>query len=416
MVRSKGDGGMIKSPQGLFEKIDKKGNAMWYFSSPQIVYGEDALRHLTTLKGTLAALITDANLTSLGLATQVQQILEMAGLRVVLFDQIQPEPDLDTVRQGAAFLLDHQPDWIVALGGGSVIDAAKGMWVLYARPDTDPEAINPIEEFGLREKARFVAIPTTSGTGSEATWAIVLTNPGERRKLGLGSREAVADIAILDPVLVARLPRQLTADTGLDALTHAIEGFTSTYHNDFSDGLCLKAAELVFRYLPRAYQNGADMEAREKMHNAATIAGLGFGNSMAALAHGLGHSLGAVFHIPHGRAVALFLPYSIEYCVNAPDGETRYRELACFLGLPAEDEKQAAQSLVKAVRLLESQVDQPLRVANLGIKKSQFISELEILIDNALNDTQTIMSSRVPDDADLRKIFLCAYNGEKIDF
>ncbi len=389
---------------------------MWYFSSPDIVYGDDALSHLSTLKGITAAIITDANLVALGLAGQVQQLLALAGLQVVLYDQIEPEPDLDTVRKGAAFLLDHKPDWIVAVGGGSVIDAAKGMWVLYARPDTDPEAINPIEEFGLREKARFVAVPTTSGTGSEATWAIVLTNPGERRKLGLGSREAIADIAILDPALVAGLPPRLTADTGLDALTHAIEGFTSTYHNDFSDGLCLKAAELVLRYLPRAYQNGADAEAREKMHNAATIAGLGFGNSMAALAHGLGHSLGAVFHVPHGRAVALFLPYTIEYCVSAPDGQTRYRELARFLGLPAEDEKQAAQSLAGAIRKLQNQVDQPLRVAKLGINRDEFLSELDLLVENALNDTQTIMSTRIPGDAELRELFLRAYDGKPIDF
>lgn len=389
---------------------------MWYFNSPQIVYGDDALSHLSTLKGSIAALITDANLVKLDIAAQVQRTIESAGLRVVMFDQVQPEPDLDTVRRGAAFLLDQKPDWIVAVGGGSVIDAAKGMWVLYARPDTDPEAINPIEEFGLREKARFVAVPTTSGTGSEATWAIVLTNPGERRKLGLGSREAIADIAILDPALVAGLPPRLTADTGLDALTHAVEGFTSTYHNDFSDGLCLKAAELVFRYLPRAYQNGADSEARERMHNAAAIAGLGFGNSMAALAHGMGHSLGAVFHIPHGRAVALFLPYTIEYCVNGTDGRTRYREMARFLGLPAEDEKQAAQSLAGAVRELESQVDQPLRVANTGISIADYQNELSLLIENALNDTQTIMSTRMPSETELKNLFIYAFEGKSVDF
>jgi alcohol dehydrogenase class IV len=389
---------------------------MWYFSSPMIVFGEDALSHLATLKGQRAVLVTDKNLVRVGLHKKVLAQLEATGIQIQIYDQVEPEPSLETISAGAQAMLDFQPDWIIALGGGSVIDAAKGMWVLYARPGTDPESINPIEEFGLRDKARFAAIPTTSGTGAEATWAVVLTNRAERRKLALGTREALPDIAIIDPAVAAGMPARLTADTALDTLTHAVEGFTSTYHTDFTDGLCLKAVELVFDYLPRAYQNGDDMEAREHLHNAATIAGLGFGNSMAALAHGLGHSLGAVFHIPHGRAVSLFLPYSIEYCLNGEPDSTRYGPLARYLSLPHASEKEAGKALAESIRRLQKSVGQPLTMAELGITRQDLEAEMNLLVDNAMNDTQTIMATRIPDNDDIRQLFFSAFEGATIDY
>lgn len=387
---------------------------MWYFSSPMIVFGEDAIAHLTTLNGHKVMVVTDTNLNRLGLVQIVLENLKHTGMQIEVFDQVLPDPDLETVKRGAQQMLDFQPDWIVAVGGGSVIDAAKGMWVLYVRPDVQPDAINPIETYGLRQKARLVAIPTTSGTGAEVTWAVVLSDHESRRKLGLGSREVVPDIAIIDPQLIKGLPPQISADTGLDALTHAIEGFTSTYHNDFSDGLCLQAAKMVFEHLVKAYHG--DVTSKEKMHYAATIAGLGFGNSMAALAHGLGHALGAVFHVPHGRAVALFLPYTIEYCANLPESGNRYEELAHFLGFPAENEREAAFVLAAKIRDLERQINQPLCIAELGIEKSALDNEIEQLIENALNDTQTIMSTRIPDENDLRLLFQYAYDGKNIDF
>lgn len=387
---------------------------MWYFSSPMIVFGEDAIAHLKTLSGHKVMVVTDTNLNRLGLVQIVLENLKHTGMQIEVFDQVLPDPDLETVKRGAQQMLDFQPDWIVAVGGGSVIDAAKGMWVLYVRPDVQPDAINPIETYGLRQKARLVAIPTTSGTGAEVTWAVVLSDHESRRKLGLGSREVVPDIAIIDPQLIKGLPPQISADTGLDALTHAIEGFTSTYHNDFSDGLCLQAAKMVFEHLVKAYHG--DVTSKEKMHYAATIAGLGFGNSMAALAHGLGHALGAVFHVPHGRAVALFLPYTIEYCANLPESGNRYEELAHFLGFPAENEREAAFVLAAKIRDLERQINQPLCIAELGIEKSALDNEIEQLIENALNDTQTIMSTRIPDENDLRLLFQYAYAGKNIDF
>ncbi|MBE0698254.1 MAG: iron-containing alcohol dehydrogenase [Anaerolineaceae bacterium] len=386
---------------------------MWYFSSPQIVFGEGSLSHLEKLSGQRAIIVSDENLVGLGYVERVSQLLT-PRMQVQVFATVEPDPSLETTWRGAKAMLAFAPDWIIALGGGSVMDAAKAMWVLYERPDLTPESINPIDQIGLRQKARLVAIPTTSGTGSEATWAIVLTDPVARRKLGLGSRENLPDIAILDPELVAQLSPRLTADTGLDALVHAIEGYTSSWSNDFSDGLCLKAMQLIFEWLPRAYRDGSDLEARTHMQNAAAIAGLGFGNSMAALAHGMGHALGAVFHVPHGRAVALFLPYTIEYCAHPASSSTRYGEMARFLGL--EGTEGGAVELAVAIRVLSRQVGQPLTIADCGITLEDFERELDLLVLNALMDTQTIMSIRVPESDDLRELFRAAYEGWRVEF
>jgi alcohol dehydrogenase class IV len=389
---------------------------MWFFNSPEIVFGEEALSYLERLEGKRAFIVTDPVISKLGHPARVKAALEAAGFEVAIFDRVESDPSLETVRAGAAAMTEFQPDWIVGLGGGSSLDAAKGMWVLYERPDIDPEGINPIEVLHLRRKARLVAIPTTSGTGSEATWAIVLTNVAERRKIGLGSREAMPDMAILDPSFVMSLPPRVTADTGMDALTHAVEGFSCQWHNDISDGLCLKAAQMVFEYLPRAYRNGNDAEARLKMHVAAGIAGLGFGNAMASLAHGMGHSLGGVFHVPHGRGVSLFLPYTIEYCANGDPGSTRYSEIARFLVLPHASEKEAAASLASAIRRLQESLEQPRTIAACGISRGDFDKDLGLLVFNAGNDNQTVTSTRMPDDVEMRRLFEYAYEGKSIDF
>ncbi len=388
---------------------------MWFFNSPQIVFGEQSLSYLERLRGERAAIITDENLARLGLVDRVRQELP-SPMHVFVFDQIEPDPCMETVRRGAQALQDFKPDWIVALGGGSVMDAAKAIWMLYEHPEIEPEAINPVEELRMREKARLVAIPTTTGTGSEATWAVILTDKAERRKLGLGNRELLPDLAILDPEMVTDLPARLSADTALDALTHAIEGFTSTWHNDFSDGLCLKAAQIIFQSLPDVFKGTADPEMISHLQNAATIAGLGFGNSMAALAHGMGHALGGVFHIPHGRAVALCLPYTIEYAMLGDPGSTRYAELARFLGLPSHTEQQAAESLVAALRDLERETAQPLTLAECGVSREQLEAELDLLVQNALTDTQTIMHTRVPGWDDLQRLFIACFDGSRVDF
>lgn len=387
---------------------------MWYFVSPQVVFGEGALDALDEIQGKRALIVTDGTLVELGLVERVTSHLARAGIETHLFAEVEPDPSVPTVKRGAEVAREVEPDWIVGLGGGSAMDAAKAIWILYERPDLEPAEINPFVPLGLRQKARLITVPTTSGTGAEVTWAIVLTDPVEQRKMGLGNRENVADIAVVDPVMAAGMPPQLTADTGLDALTHAVEGFTCTWHTDLTDGLCLQAARIVFQYLPRAVEDGSDMEARERMHNAATCAGLGFGNSMASIAHAMGHALGAVFHVPHGRAVGLLLPYTVEFVAReAPD---RFAELARLLGLTDGEGKPAARALAQGLRDLIRRVGNPLSLAEAGIDRESFDGQLDKLVDDAFNDTQMVTVARSPSYDELRQLFVYAYEGREVDF
>ena len=411
---------------------------MWFFNSPQVVFGEGALSYLAQIHGTRAYIITDAQMVQFGFVDLVKEQLAQANIEARVFAQVEPEPSLDTVRRGAEALRAYEPDWIVGLGGGSAMDAAKAMWALYECPDLSPDGICPIEYLGLGKKARLITISTTSGTGSEVTWALVLSDPAEKRKLGLGSRETLATIAIVDPQFAMKMPPRLTADTGLDALAHAVEGYTVNWHNDFSDGMCLKAVELVFQYLPVVYADGSNAEAREKMHNAAAIAGLSFANSLTGLAHSMGHAFGGAFHIPHGRSVGLFLPYTMEFAVNG--GAYRYADLARFIGLDkraapeprlapqpsgsqyghieivAPSPQALARQFIQVVRDLETRLESNTNVASLGIARDDYTAVLETMMNHAENDSSIVASPRQPERSELRKLFEYAYEGKAIDF
>ena len=389
---------------------------MWFFKSPEFFFGEDALSQLAELSGKRAFIVTDANIQQLGFVDLVQQYLHKAGMETAVFPQVEPDPSLQTVKCGAQAMLDFEPDWIIGLGGGSCMDAAKAMWIVYERPDIDPAAISPLEDMGLRKKARLICIPTTSGTGSESNYAIILTDTEAQRKLTLGSREATPDIAIVDPYFTMKLPAQITADTGIDVLSHAIEAFSCTWANDFTDGLCLKSARMVFDYLPRAAANGGeDDEAREKMANAASIAGIVLGNSQVALAHAMGHSAGAVFKtVPHGRITAVFLPYTIEFVGNS--GMGRYEDLARYLGLGVNGEANAAQKLADAVRELMQTVNLPLSLQAAGIEETQLNQHMALLVEHVEIDASTLMSRRIPETEEVEKLFRYAFAGKSIDF
>ncbi len=387
---------------------------MWYFVSPKIVFGEGALDELDELRGERALIVTDAPLVELGLVERVEARLERAGLDAHVFDAVEPDPSVQTVRRGVEVAQEVAPDWIVGLGGGSPMDAAKAIWVLYERPDLQPAEISPFVDLNLRQKARLITIPTTSGTGAEVTWMIVLTDTEEQRKMGLGNRENVADVAIVDPAMAVGMPPQLTADTGLDALAHAVEGYTCTWHTDVSDGLCLQAARDIFRHLPCAVEDGGDMEAREKMHNAATCAGLGFGNTMASIAHAMGHALGSVFHLPHGRAVSLFLPYTIDFA--AREAPERFADLAGRLGLTDAGGEKGTRLLANHIRALIREVGNPTGVAELGIERQAYQARVEKMMEDAFNDTQMITAARSPSYEELRRLFSYAYEGRVVDF
>ena len=389
---------------------------MWFFRCPHICFGDDALSQLALIQGKRAFIVTDPVIEQLGFVTAVQTQLHAAGLHSQVFAEVEPDPSLQTVRRGAAQMLAYEPDWIIGLGGGSSMDAAKAMWIHYERPDIEPEAISPFEELGLRQKARLICIPTPAGTGSEAGYAIILTDTENARKLTLGSPEATPDMAIVDPYFTAQLPRQVTADTGIDVLTHAIEAYICSWANDFTDGLCLQAVRLVFGHLPRAVANGhGDNEAREKMANAATIAGMVLGNSSVALAHALGHTAGALFHeVPHGRITAVFLPYTLQFVANG--GAGRFRDIANVLHLPAADEQEAVESVVTAVFQLLDQIGLPGSLKAAGIPEDQFLELLPRMVEHVEIDANVLMSPRIPTTAEVEKLLRYAYDGRAVDF
>ena len=390
---------------------------MWTFSCPFIAYGDNSLEYIAQIQGKKAFIVTDKNIVKLGLAKLVTDQLDAVNIKWQIFDEVEPEPSLNTVKKGGVAVGKYQPDWVVGLGGGSCMDAAKAIIILLVRPDLEPDCIIASDTYNFRAKARLMAIPTTSGTGSEATWAIILTDTNENRKLGLGTTECMPDVAILDPVMVAGMPPLITADTGMDVLTHAIEGYVSTWGTSITDGPGLIATRKTLEYLPKAYKNGDDLEARKEMQNAATLGGMSFGNSMAGLGHSTGHALGAIYHVPHGRAVGLFLPYTMEYLINGSEETTaKYAEIARFCRIASGSDKECAKALVAKVRALAKEIGQPLSVKDCGIDKAKYDESIPGLIDRALNEVMTMTVTRIPGEEDLGKIFRYAYEGKSIDF
>lgn len=385
---------------------------MWRFRSPRNIYfGKGSLKYLSGLEGKKAFVVTDKNVRSLGFSDIVVKHLKGAGIEAKVFDEIEGEPTKEMVEKGTKILSEYGADWIIALGGGSAMDAAKVMWIFYERPDLGwKELLRPGLKLGLRKKAKFITIPTTSGTGADVTWGIVIVDAEQRRKIAFASSEVIADAVILEPALAQKMPPQVTADTGLDALTHAIEAYVATWKNDFSDGLSVWAARLVFKFLPRAYANPDDMEAREKMHNAATISGLGFGNSQAGLVHSLGHSLGAMFKIPHGRCMGLFLPYVIEYNSRMEKTAALYADMAKNIGVGEN-----AGDLVKAVRSLESCMKSPTAIKDI-LNEKTFLENLDALVERARGDPCTATNPISPSNDELRNLFMRAYEGEDVNF
>jgi len=389
---------------------------MQIFGVPLTVFNDDALQYLNSITGKRAYIVTDKNITGLGLADLVSAELKCVGIESRIFDEVEPDPSIQTVEKCAKLAADFKPDWVVGLGGGSSMDAAKSALVCYAA-GVKPLDISPSDFYNVRATARLICIPTTSGTGSEATPMIVLTDTEGERKIALLSFEFLPDLAILDPRMVMSMPPQITGDTGMDALCHAIEGYITTWRSKFTNGPGLSAVRLIFESLKKAYDNGQDAEARKDMMYAAHMAGTCIGNGMAGLGHSMGHAIGGLFHMPHGRAVGLYLHYSMEYLAHgSKEIRARYAEMARFCSLAQGDDRKCADALISAVRKLAGSVGQPLAVKDTNIKREDYMKALPGLVERAVNEASTIAFDRVPETADLEKMFVCAYDGTPCQF
>lgn len=412
---------------------------MQWFKIPEKIYFEaGSISYLEKMPDiTKAFIVTDESMVKLGYVDKILYHLRKRNQYVhsEIFADVESDPSFETIKRGVTAMNIFQPDVIIALGGGSAIDAAKGMWLFYEYPDADIEGMK-LKFMDIRKrtykfpklgiKAKMVAIPTTSGTGSEVTSFAVISDKVKNMKYPLADYELTPDVAIIDPDLVMTLPKSITADTGMDVLTHAIEAYVSNMASDYTDGLSEKAVELVFNYLKEAYDNGDNKEAREKMHNASCIAGMAFTNAFLGLNHSIAHKLGGEFHIPHGRANAIILPYVIKYNSEKPTkfvsfpkyeyfiADQKYANLARKLGLAASTTEEGVYSLIKAIQQLNQDLNEPRSLQEAGIDEKEFLAKLDELADKAFSDQCTSANPRVPLVPEIKQIMMDAYYGKEI--
>ncbi len=421
------------------KRVAKRRVNMQWFKIPEKIYFEaGSVQYLAKMPEiSRAMIIADPMMVKLGYVDKVTYQLSknLNKVAIEIFSEVEPDPDLETVRKGTAAMNSFKPDVIIALGGGSAMDAAKAMWLFYEHPEAD--FVGMAQKFmdirkrvykfpKLGKKSKMVSIPTTSGTGSEVTSFAVISDKSKNMKYPLADYELTPDVAIIDPEFVMSVPASPTADTGLDVLTHAIEAYVSVLASDFTDALALHAIKLVFEYLPRSYKNGAkDPEAREKMHNASCIAGMAFTNAFLGINHSLAHKLGGEFHIPHGRANALLLPHVIAY-----NGETnpskfmafpkygkfiapqRYQDIAKMLGLKASTPEEGVASLVKAIKDLMKELNVPATIKEMGIDEKTYLSKIGDLAYKAFEDQCTTANPRLPKVTELEDLYKKAYYGK----
>ena len=420
------------------KKIGRRKNNMQWFKVPSKIYFErDAIEYLRQMHDVeRVCIVTDRSMVDLGYVNRVTEQLHARRNRVQiqLFCDVEPDPSIQTVKKGLAILQSFCPDTIIALGGGSAMDAAKGMWLFYEQPDVNFDDLKQkfmdIRKRAFRypelgKKSKLVCIPTTSGTGSEVTPFAVITDREENKKYPLADYSLTPTIAIIDPSLTMSLPASITADTGMDVLTHATEAYVSTLANDYTDGLAIQAIKLVFQYLERAVQNGAtDPEAREKMHNASAIAGMAFANAFLGINHSLAHKIGAEYHVPHGRANAILMPHVIRYNGIHPQkpstwpkynyyrADEKYQELAQLLGLPASTKEEGVESYAQACLKLGKSIGIAMNFAQQGIPKDHFDASLERIAMLAFEDQCSPCNPKVPMVDDMMEILRQAYKGE----
>ncbi|MFH2129600.1 MAG: iron-containing alcohol dehydrogenase [bacterium] len=347
-------------------------------------------------------------------ADKVEKFLLAWGYTTESWCKVEPEAPIENVQACAVSMTAFEPDLIMAVGGGSVMDAAKGAWVIYERPDLhDLMAFSPLSPLGLRKKAVMAAVPTTAGTGSECTGAAVLHDHANDRKIPIASAELVPDFAILSPEFTMTMPEKLTLGTGLDVLSHAMDAVTCIAATEMTDAMGLAAIEMVHKYLPRAVANGRDREARLRMLLAASIAGISFGNSGASLTHSFGHSLGSIFHVHHGLAVGFFIPFCLQYYAKTSEKHVR---IARTLGIQAKDRKESLDNLVAHTRAFFKSLNVPLSLKELGVSEEKMKAEMPRLIPYTREDIDSIFSPRPMTVAQCEKFWHYAYHGKDIDF
>lgn len=379
------------------------------FSVPnQIIQGNDALSYLSSLEGKKASIVTGGNsMRRFGFLDETKSELEKAGMEVQIIDGVEPDPSITTCVNGGKKMAEFGPDWIIALGGGSAMDAAKIMWVFYEYPDYDFYELVKFNFPKLRTKAKLIGIPSTSGTASEITAFSVITDVENDIKYPLVSPDLVPDVAILDNRIPSKMPALITAQTGMDVMTHAIEALVSTNANDFTDPYAIRAIKLVFEYLEKAVENPDDLEVRAKMHTASTIAGMAFSNVSLGIVHSMAHKIGGIFHLTHGEANAIMLPYIIQYNKKSTN---KYKELEELLGI--ENIEKEIWELNKKVGISDSIQSGK----NTIIEEKDFIKVLDKMSKNAFEDACTLTNPRETSPEDIKKIYECAYYGRKVDF
>ena len=374
---------------------------MWFFRSPQIVFGEDSVSYLSSLEIGRAAIITDRNLVRTGIPDLVKKALPEGAESIVLGD-VSEEPPLSEMTTHLGRIKEFAPDWFIAVGGGSSMDTAKILFSLYERPDLTVFDITPLVKLGLRRKSRLAAIPTTSGTGSECTWAAVLTVEGENRKHELASPEILPDYAILDPAFVVSLPPEQTRNTASDAVAHAVEAYGSAWRNPFSDAMAEKALELILGGLPGVMEEPQNLALRNQVHIGASMAGLAFSNSQIGLVHALGHALGARFKTPHGKAVALFLPHVVTFNYDACPG--RYDRLNAIV-----PERFRGPRLSDSLETVLGAIGQARNGKEAGIAPDAYGSSIEQLVQLASESTGMVTNPKDAGSSDLRRLFMEAF-------
>ena len=400
------------------------------FTLPRDLYhGKGSLEELKSLTGKRAIVVVGGgSMKRNGFLDKAVDYLKEAGMEVQLFENVEPDPSVDTVMRGAKAMAEFKPDWIVAMGGGSPIDAAKAMWVFYEYPDTSFEdLITPFSFPTLRTKAKFCAIPSTSGTATEVTAFSVITDYEKGIKYPLADFNITPDVAIVDPALAETMPQKLTAHTGMDAMTHAIEAYVSTLHCDYTDPLALHAIKLIHNNLKKSY--AGDMIARDTMHNAQCLAGMAFSNALLGIVHSMAHKTGAAFsggHIIHGCANAMYLPKVIKYNSKNEEAAERYAEIARFIDLKGETTEELVDALIAELRSMNDQLNIPQAIKNYGpggvkadesiIDEKEFMDKLSETAKNAIADACTGSNPRIPTQEEMEKLLVAVYYDKDIDF